>query len=523
MNYTRILVKLLFIFSVIITTNGYRILGIFPMNSKSHNNMFEALMKGLEKVGHEVDVISHFELKNPPKNYKTIINLNGTTPVLVNNLTFENAAIMGNDPIPYIADVIGSKLCELMGLEEMQKIIKNPPPYDAVITEAFSANCYFGFGYVLKVPVIAVSTILEFPWAVRAIGNPASTAFVQNVFMDSVFISTFWDRLKNTIIFHIANYRFYMYAEKVQTEAMRKYLSPDIPDLREVEKNVALMLTNNYHSLFGIRPVTPAVVDIAGIHAEENEDRFTPEMKRWMDDSHNGVVFFSLGSMVIVESLPTETLLEFYRSFSKIAPTRVLMKIVNKDKLPPGLPENVLVSSWIPQVPVLKHNKTKVFITHGGLMSTQEALYYGVPMIGIPLFTDQFSNVEIYVRKNMAIRIDYDKINEESLYKSLSLILNDPKFKEAARRESGLFRYRPMSAMRTAIFWIEYVIRNGENSLRSPAVDLYWFQIELLDVYGFLIFTFAIFIYLFIFILKLFVLTIFKILRNSPSSSKKRD
>ena len=62
-------------------------------------------------------------------------------------------------------------------------------------------------------------------------------------------------------------------------------------------------------------------------------------------------------------------------------------------------------------------------------MGTQEALYYGVPMIGLPIFTDQFSNVEIYVRKSMAIRINYDKINEESLDKSLNLILSDPKFK----------------------------------------------------------------------------------------------
>lgn len=145
MIYTGNLVKLLFVFSVIITTKGYRILGVFPMNSKSHNNMFEVLMKGLAKVGHEVDVISHFELKNPPKNYKIIINLNGTTPALVNNLTFEKASHMGNDPIPHITDMIGNKLCELMGLEEMQKFIKNPPHYDAVITEVSYICCKLTF------------------------------------------------------------------------------------------------------------------------------------------------------------------------------------------------------------------------------------------------------------------------------------------------------------------------------------------------------------------------------------------
>lgn len=37
-----------------------------------------------------------------------------------------------------------------------------------------------------------------------------------------------------------------------------------------------------------------------------------------------------------------------------------------------------------------------------------------------------------------------------------------------------------------AVYWIEYVIRNGGESLRSPAVNMYWYQVELLDVYGFL-------------------------------------
>ena len=44
-----------------------------------------------------------------------------------------------------------------------------------------------------------------------------------------------------------------------------------------------------------------------------------------------------------------------------------------------------------------------------------------------------------------------------------------------------------MKPMDTANYWIEYVIRNGAQSLRSPAVDMYWWQVELLDVYGFLL------------------------------------
>ena len=72
-----------------------------------------------------------------------------------------------------------------------------------------------------------------------------------------------------------------------------------------------------------------------------------------MDESKHGVVYFTLGSMVIIETLPKETLLAIYASFTKISPIRVLMKIVNKEKLPPGLPSNVRTSNWIPQLQVL--------------------------------------------------------------------------------------------------------------------------------------------------------------------------
>lgn len=63
---------------------------------------------------------------------------------------------------------------------------------------------------------------------------------------------------------------------------------------------------------------------------------------------------------------------------------------------------------------------------------------------------------------------------------------------------SKLFRDQPMSPMKKAIYWIEYVIRNGDTVLRSPALRLSFIQLAQLDIYGFLliivIFIFAILI-----------------------------
>lgn len=72
-----------------------------------------------------------------------------------------------------------------------------------------------------------------------------------------------------------------------------------------------------------------------------------------MNESTHGVIYFSLGSMILIETLPEDSLLAIYDVFSKLLPRRVLMKIVDKKKLPTGLPKNIRLSSWIPQIAVL--------------------------------------------------------------------------------------------------------------------------------------------------------------------------
>ncbi|KQL39227.1 glycosyl transferase family 1 [Bacillus sp. FJAT-25509] len=51
------------------------------------------------------------------------------------------------------------------------------------------------------------------------------------------------------------------------------------------------------------------------------------------------------------------------------------------------IPQNFIVKQYVPQTEVLKF--TKLFITHGGMNSTSEGLYYGVPLIVIPQSADQ--------------------------------------------------------------------------------------------------------------------------------------
>lgn len=59
-------------------------------------------------------------------------------------------------------------------------------------------------------------------------------------------------------------------------------------------------------------------------------------------------------------------------------------------------------------------------------MGTLEAVAYGVPMIGIPLFADQFMNIDAYVARNIAVKLDLNKITEKDMDAALNAILWDP-------------------------------------------------------------------------------------------------
>lgn len=62
-------------------------------------------------------------------------------------------------------------------------------------------------------------------------------------------------------------------------------------------------------------------------------------------------------------------------------------------------------------------------------MGTQEAIACGIPMIGIPLFADQFMNIDTYVARNIALRLDVDMITEKTMDAALNAILWNPLYR----------------------------------------------------------------------------------------------
>ncbi|MGW1148837.1 nucleotide disphospho-sugar-binding domain-containing protein, partial [Streptomyces sp. NPDC002454] len=54
------------------------------------------------------------------------------------------------------------------------------------------------------------------------------------------------------------------------------------------------------------------------------------------------------------------------------------------------LPDHFRIFRRVPQLDVLRH--AGVFLTHGGMNSTMEALHHGVPMVVVPQMNEQRAN-----------------------------------------------------------------------------------------------------------------------------------
>ncbi|MCB2295276.1 glycosyl transferase [Clostridium algoriphilum] len=92
-----------------------------------------------------------------------------------------------------------------------------------------------------------------------------------------------------------------------------------------------------------------------------------------------------------------------------------------------NIPSNFIVRNYVPQLEVLKH--TDVFITHGGMNSTNEGLYYDVPLILIPQSVDQPAVANRVSELAAGIVIEKDKVTPEILRQSVVKIFSDNNFR----------------------------------------------------------------------------------------------
>lgn len=72
------------------------------------------------------------------------------------------------------------------------------------------------------------------------------------------------------------------------------------------------------------------------------------------------------------------------------------------------------------------HPNVKLFISHGGLLGITEAVYEGVPILAMPMFGDQLTNMKAIQDKGVAEILSYGDLNEDDISTKIKSMLTNP-------------------------------------------------------------------------------------------------
>ncbi|MEQ2290158.1 hypothetical protein AMECASPLE_000652 [Ameca splendens] len=288
----------------------------------------------------------------------------------------------------------------------------------------------------------------------------------------------------------LGNFLFYALQDVLLEQFMWKEVDRYYSEIRGTPTSACRMMGNadiwllrTYWDFDFPRPLLPNFKFVGGIHCRPAKP-LPNEMEKFVQSSGDaGIVVFSLGSMV--KNLTTEKANMIASGLAQI-PQKVLWRYGGEK--PKTLGSNTRIYEWIPQNDLLGHAKTKAFITHGGTNGIYEAIYHGVPMLGIPVFGDQPDNLVHVEAKGAAVTVSLNVMTAESLRDAVNTVINNKSYKENAMRLSRIHHDRPMSPRDEAVFWIEFTMRNkGAKHLRVQAHNLTWYQYHSLDVLTFFI------------------------------------
>ncbi|XP_064112834.1 UDP-glycosyltransferase UGT5-like isoform X1 [Macrobrachium nipponense] len=453
---------------------SYKILMLLPIGSRSHRNVFMPLAEALADRGHKVDMLTSYDIQHQNPNIREIPHGLPHYPRATINMFSDANTVLG------IFHTLGDKMQkmarDIYQVPRVRELYKKRKEYDVIVVNNLFNE--FMYPFVHERPFIAMATAGMDPRQSAVLGNILSPAYVPTLFYESNCGHVF-GRLANAIASVVKPFywRNWEIIPAIQKEIDVHF--PDLPALLDIERNQSLVLLNSHFSSGSSMPLLPSQVEVGGMHCRPAKP-LPGGLESWIEGAGSaGVIYFSLGSVTKGNTLPNKYRHMFIEAFSKLN-QRILWKFETDLERTPG---NIMISPWLPQQDILGHPNVKVFISHGGLLSLQETLYHGTPMVALPLFGDQPTNGARVVANSWGLSLNYEDLSVDLIISSLEEVINNTKYKENVAKTSRLYKDQLNSPVERAVFWTEYVIRHrGAPKLRSPAASLSWVQLLLLDV-----------------------------------------
>ncbi|KAF7650941.1 hypothetical protein LDENG_00118440 [Lucifuga dentata] len=281
------------------------------------------------------------------------------------------------------------------------------------------------------------------------------------------------------------------------TPFVHRHFGPDV-HYKELVQAADIWLMRNDFTLEFPRPTMPNIVYIGGFQCKPSRP-LPQHLEDFVQSSaEHGIIIMSLGTLV--GSLPEDIAEHIAAAFAQL-PQKVIWR--HTGKRPSTLGNNTLLLDWLPQNDLLGHPKTRVFVAHGGTNGIQEAIYHGVPILGLPLMYDQDDNLFRMKARGVARVLDIGTLDKDVFLEELKAVLYEPSYREKMWALSRLHRDQPMKPLDRAIFWIEFVMRHkGAAHLKTSSFKMSWIQYNSIDVMVLLLASIVLILLIFILTMK---------------------
>ncbi|XP_032377837.1 UDP-glucuronosyltransferase 2A2 isoform X1 [Etheostoma spectabile] len=482
---------------IILTAHGGKVL-VFPHDGSHWVNM-RVLVEELHSRGHTVTVIRvadswYISETSPHYNTVTADIAGGGNEDFFRLFVSKSIQIKrskGSAWARFALDMelkdnffeLHKKVCEVVVyLFENKELMKSfqDAKYDAVLTDPANG------GGVMLAHYLGLPLVFNARWTVHGEAHfaiaPSPLSYVPFPPSELTDQMTFFERVKN-LVFYTMRMQLYKQIVGPHYSALSsRYFGPDV-DYFSLFQAADLWLMRVDFVFEFPRPTMPNIIYMGGFQCKPAKP-LPEQLEEFVQSSgEHGVIVMSLGTLI--GELPHDLADEIAAAFAKL-PQKVIWRY--KGDRPATLGNNTLLVDWMPQNDLLGHPHIKLFVSHGGTNGIYEAIYHGVPIVGIPFVFDQADNLSRLRAKGVAKVLDVSELDTETFQNVIQEVLNEPSYRMNMQRLSRLHRDQPMKPLDNALFWIEFVMRHkGAAHLRTESYKMPWYSYHSVDVMLFLV------------------------------------
>ncbi|OCT97141.1 2-hydroxyacylsphingosine 1-beta-galactosyltransferase isoform X2 [Xenopus laevis] len=460
-------------------TEAAKILIVPPIMFESHLYIFKTLASALHEQGHQTVLLvsegrdipqsSHYQFQRYPGIFNSSTSDNFLQSKMMNIFSGRFTALELFDILDHY-----SINCDVMvGNQGLMQRLKQEK-FDLLLVDP-NEMCGFVIANILDVKYAVFSTGLWYP---AEVGAPAPLAYVPEFNTMLTDRMNLLDRIKNTFVYLISRFGVNFLVLPKYDRIMKKNKIFSTRSMYELVQGSSLWMLCTDIALEFPRPTLPNVVYVGGILTKPVSP-LPEELQTWVDNvDENGFVLVSFGAGV--KYLSEDIGHKLAGALARL-PQKVIWRFSGNK--PRNVGNNTKLVEWIPQNDLLGHPKIKTFLSHGGLNGIFEAMYHGVPVVGIPLFGDHYDTMTRVQSKGMGILLEWKRMTEDSLFASLTEVIHNQSYQQQAVKLSKIHKDQPGHPVSRAVYWINYVLRhNGADHLRAATYNISFYQYFLLDI-----------------------------------------